>query len=360
MWQISAADVDALVTGASLLGAGGGGPARLVATALRHCIAQRGPVDVVAGTELPSDGFFVPVGICGSGMMLEEKPMAGTELVRAVRGVAERAGVRVDAVACSAAAGAELLVAVLAAAQLRLPLVDADGSRRTVPRFDQTSITLAGGPMTPVALTGGTGGRLIIDGLDDSGAEQVIRAALPTFGGWACYAMRPFPTTALQRVMITDSVRVAYDLGRLSRPGDDEALARDYGVRTLFRGKVVEVRRQPASMPATGGAATAVIEHAEQAGRMLRVEMQSEYLLAIEDGELLACVPDLIVVLDHDSGECISTEQLRYGYWVRVLALPCVPLWRTVAGLALIGPRAFGYDLDYVPLEEASADPVRG
>ena len=34
-----------------------------------------------------------------------------------------------------------------------------------------------------------------------------------------------------------------------------------------------------------------------------------------------------------------------------VIAFPCDPIWRTERGLELAGPRAFGYDLDYVPIE---------
>jgi len=36
---------------------------------------------------------------------------------------------------------------------------------------------------------------------------------------------------------------------------------------------------------------------------------------------------------------------------VAVLALPAHPLLRTPEALAVVGPRAFGYDVDYVPLE---------
>ena len=53
-----------------------------------------------------------------------------------------------------------------------------------------------------------------------------------------------------------------------------------------------------------------------------------------------------------DSGEPVTTEELRYGYRVAVIVTPCDPRWRTPAGLALVGPRYFGYDTDYVPIEE--------
>ena len=87
-------------------------------------------------------------------------------------------------------------------------------------------------------------------------------------------------------------------------------------------------------------------------GRELRLEIQNENLVARADGRVLASVPDLITVLDAGSGEAVSTERLRYGQRVRVGAFPCDPVWRTPAGLERAGPRAFGYDFDYVPLED--------
>ena len=81
----------------------------------------------------------------------------------------------------------------------------------------------------------------------------------------------------------------------------------------------------------------------------LVIHFQNEALMAIRDGEAVVSVPDLIVVLDAETGQPITTEALRYGFRVVVLAIPCDPKWRTPAGLALVGPRYFGYDVDYAP-----------
>ncbi len=47
----------------------------------------------------------------------------------------------------------------------------------------------------------------------------------------------------------------------------------------------------------------------------------------------------------------ITTERLRYGLRVTVIGILCSPLWRTPEGLKVVGPRYFGYDIDYVPIE---------
>jgi DUF917 family protein len=57
-------------------------------------------------------------------------------------------------------------------------------------------------------------------------------------------------------------------------------------------------------------------------------------------------------MLDSEKGEPITTEGLRYGFRVVVLGIPCDAKWRSEAGLKLVGPRYFGYDIDYVPVEQ--------
>jgi DUF917 family protein len=88
------------------------------------------------------------------------------------------------------------------------------------------------------------------------------------------------------------------------------------------------------------------------AGRLIRLELQNENLVALERGHVLASVPDLISVLDNETADAIATERIRYGQRVVVIAFGCDPIWRTAGGLALTGPRTFGYDFDYLPVEE--------
>jgi hypothetical protein len=73
--------------------------------------------------------------------------------------------------------------------------------------------------------------------------------------------------------------------------------------------------------------------------------MQTEFLLALEDGEVRAAVPDVISVLTAGSGEPISIEDLGHGQRVAVVAAPAPAAWRSDRALALVGPEAFGYDV---------------
>ena len=79
----------------------------------------------------------------------------------------------------------------------------------------------------------------------------------------------------------------------------------------------------------------------------MRINFQNEWIVAWRDEQPLAMTPDLICVLDSVSGEAVGSETIRYGQRVTVIALPPPPIFLTPKGLEHVGPRAFGYDLDF-------------
>src|SRR5262249_51757488 len=128
------------------------------------------------------------------------------------------------------------------------------------------------------------------------------------------------------------------------------ALIAELDAFQLVTGKVLDVERRTTSGFVRG---SVVIEGLrEDAGRLIRLELQNENLVALERGRVLASVPDLITVLDSETADAIATETLRYGQRVTVIAFACDPVWRTERGIAVAGPRAFDYDFDYQPVEE--------
>ena len=91
-------------------------------------------------------------------------------------------------------------------------------------------------------------------------------------------------------------------------------------------------------------------------GHGFELAFQNEWAIGWQDGVPRVMTPDLICVLDSVSGEAIGTEVLRYGQRVTVVALPAPPVFLSARGLDFVGPRAFGYDLDFRSVfEEAVA-----
>jgi DUF917 family protein len=88
-------------------------------------------------------------------------------------------------------------------------------------------------------------------------------------------------------------------------------------------------------------------------GETGRIDLQNEFLVFWHNGNVEVCTPDLIVVLDSDTGLPITTEMLRYGQRVAVLGLPAHPLMRSPEALKVVGPAAFGYtDITFNPMED--------
>jgi DUF917 family protein len=57
-------------------------------------------------------------------------------------------------------------------------------------------------------------------------------------------------------------------------------------------------------------------------------------------------------VLEADTAEPITTEGLRYGQRVKVMVVSTPAIMRSPEALEVFGPRAFGLDYDFVPIEE--------
>ena len=82
-------------------------------------------------------------------------------------------------------------------------------------------------------------------------------------------------------------------------------------------------------------------------GSRMELAFQNVWAVAFRDGEPVAMTPDLLCLLDTISGSAIGTESVRYGQRVTVVALPAPELLTSPAGIAAVGPRAFGYDIDF-------------
>ncbi|MCY1301991.1 hypothetical protein D9M70_516290 [compost metagenome] len=124
--------------------------------------------------------------------------------------------------------------------------------------------------------------------------------------------------------------------------------------RTVFTGKIVDLERQLRGGFVLGEAKLAGIDRFN--GDTASVMIQNENLVFSRNGSVEVSVPDLIIVLDVDSGIAITTEMLRYGQRVAIVALPCHALLRSQAALEVVGPKAFGFDdVIFRPIEEMPA-----
>jgi DUF917 family protein len=145
----------------------------------------------------------------------------------------------------------------------------------------------------------------------------------------------------------TKAIRIGHAVREAQR-GHDDPIAAILAVepgKVLYRGKVVDVERRATEGFLRGKTRIEGLDGWR--GSAMEVNFQNEWIVAWLDGEPVAMSPDLICVLDSIKGEAVGTETIRYGQRVTVVALPPPPVFLTPAGLAHVGPRAFGYDLEF-------------
>lgn len=352
--QIHVEDLRDMARGAAVLGTGGGGDpfvGRLLAEA---AIRKHGPVDLVDPLELDDDAVVIPTAYMGSPSVMLEKMPSGQEVISALRALEDLIGRKATHTISIEAGGINSMIPFSAAAELGLPLVDADGMGRAFPELQMLLPTLAGISATPMALGDERGNSVVMRTIANRWAERFARSVTVDMGCSAAVTLYVLSGREVKDHMVHGTMTLCQRIGVAIREATQQhrdpvqAAADTMGGRKLFQGKVIDIER---GTKAGFNRGHAVLDGlAADLGAKFELSFQNEHLVASRDGVVQASVPDLICVLDTDSGEPVTAETMRYGLRVSVIAAPCDARWRTPEGLALVGPAYFGYEHEYVPV----------
>lgn len=356
MRLIGAQNIEDIALGAAVLGSGGGGDPYLGKLMGLQAVATYGPQAVATLDEIDDDALILGSAMMGAPTVMVEKLPNGTECVHAVRAMEKYYGRKATAIMPMEMGGVNSLTALPTAAQMGIPMLDVDGMGRAFPEIQMFTATVFGYSATPMALSDEKGNNAIINTVTNRWTETLARTLCIDMG---CVAMiTAFPTTGreLKEWGVRGSLTFAEKIGatiRQSRTTSTnvvEEVRKVIGGFEIFKGKLVDVQRRTETGFARG---EVIIDGVEAyASRTCKIAFQNENLVAFVDGEALVMTPDLISILESDTGVPVTTEGLRYGYRVTVLGSPCDSKWRLPKGLEIVGPRYFGYDLDYLPIEQ--------
>lgn len=354
MKTIGAFELEHLATGATLLGAGGGGDPYIGWLMASAAVERYGPIRLVGQDELPDEGMVVPSAMMGAPTVMVEKIPNGGEMRRAL-GLLERVfGHKTVAIMAAEAGGINSMIPLALAAEMGLPVLDADGMGRAFPELQMTSFHVHGYSATPMVLVDDKGNSMTLETIDNPWTERLARTATVQMGGSSIISLYPLTTQQARTGAIGGTISLAIALGRLLRDGGEDVgtrlgrLLEMTGGQRIFEGKIQDVMRRSTDGFARGTATLGGL--GRDAESVMRLEFQNENLLAQRDGVPVAMVPDLISVLDQETLKPITTEGLTYGQRCLVVAMPCDEIWRTEKGIQTVGPRYFGYDFDYQPL----------
>jgi DUF917 family protein len=286
------------------------------------------------------------VAMMGAPTVMVEKLPGLDEVTAPVRAIEPFLDGPVTHIACAEVGGVNSTIPIAAAAVLGLPLVDGDGMGRAFPELQMVLPTLSGIPASPLGFADDKGNTGILSTVTNTWAERIARVACVEMGCSVMISLFPLSGQQVRESLVAGSLSQCLAVGDAiadARAANEDPVTQavnELGGRELYAGKVVDVARATTKGFARG---SAIIDGADGA---LTLSFQNEHLMATLERKILATTPDLIMVLEHDSGEPITTEGLRYGQRVRVIAAPSDERWHSPAGLAMVGPRYFGYDVN--------------
>jgi DUF917 family protein len=341
--MIGVADLDDIAVGGAILGTGGGGDPYIGKLMAQQAIRKHGPVRMIDIDDVGDDDLVVPCAMMGAPTVMIEKIPQGGEILIAFQRLERFLGKKINAILCAEAGGLNSTVPFAIGAMTGIPVIDGDGMGRAFPELQMVTFTMHGVSATPMTIVDDKGNSVLLETIDNRWTERLARSATVDMGGSAMIASYAMSGATAKKASVRGTLRES----RAALADPIAALQSKLGAATIFEGRVIDIARRTETGFARGEARFAGVD--AYRGHTYRIAFQNEFLLAERDGEAIVTTPDLITLLDADVGAPITTETLRFGLRVVAIAIPCAPQWRTPAGIALVGPRYFGYPVDYRP-----------
>ena len=380
--EVTLEDIRPIAIGAGILGTGGGGNPYLGGLHLASVIRQHGPQRLVDPLQLADEALVCVAGNIGAPTVSIEKLPEGTEMLRALRLLEAHIGRRFDAVAIAEIGGANSMQPLICGLQAGIPTVDSDSMGRAFPEIQMSSFLFdSAATAAPLAMVDAADNAAVVPAaVSDLWAEKMARNIAVSMGARAGLVGTIMTGAQLKASGVHHTMSLAHHLGcqviEAQRQKRDvpQVVADVLDGQVLFRGKISDVHRRttkgfarghvsitpltPLSPPVeTGGGLYGLaagspfpLSPPVASGGRLDIEFQNEMLIARVDGAVAVTTPDLICIVTEEEGEPVTTELLRYGTRVAVIAVPAPPQLKSEIALEVVGPGAFGYDVAFRPL----------
>jgi DUF917 family protein len=333
-------------------------------------LASGGKFNIISIDDVPDDWTIVAAaGGIGGGTPWQyvvdrtkgqTLPTVSNSTVLAFNALSAHVGKKFNAIIRNEAAGATLNVFQVSNA-VGVPVVDTCPTGRAKPEVDEWLPFINGFSSSPAALATKWGDVIFFDKtVDDFRYEDMARAIAVASGGGVSNVKLVISGRDLKRTTIHGALSQAILFGRTVREataqGKDPiaALLKVSDAHEMFRGTVSKQDGNGErgfawwNVEITGKGA--------YAGHTYKVFVKNEDMDSWLDGKPDVMSPDLIYPLDPKTGQAITGGGLgayTVGSEVVILARPAPsPAWRSAKGIEVIGPRHFGFDFDYVPLEQ--------
>ncbi len=365
-------EVEDFVRGLTFYGTGGGGSYDRGIDLLMDQLNKGNEVGWVTMDEMKDDEYsgcpFLMGSLAGPSASVREemKVIYGlgdalydetAEMVRALKGLEEKKNQKISALVPIELGGANSAACICAAAEMGIISLDGDYTGRAIPEIQQTTPFIFEQSLMPIVACDGWGNISTIESainwrMAERIGKQIAVAGFNRSAQAGFFANAADTKKALIPGTMTECYKVGKTLREAVEQGKDPAdtIAAEVGGYVICKGKVtdktVEDRNDYywATHTITGSG--------DYKGTQLKVWLKNENHMCWKNGEVFVTSPDMIQIIDSKTGQPYTNNVIKVGMEVSVIAMKARDVFRTERGLLALSPNAFGFDMDYVPLEE--------
>lgn len=327
-------DLSDLVEGAAIFSAGGGGGLQVSQTITERLVEKRCQVSLIEPHEVPDDEVVISFACVGATANVAYHSDAAVKTLKALEEFLER---KAYAVIPTELSRFNTLVAVDVAAQLNIPVVDADEAGRAVSELHLKIDTLGNVPLTPMTVANIDAKNLVLieQTLGSKAAERITRTLATEWNQIVYVAHQALTGAQVKTAPVLGTLSNAMRIGMLLRKAVDPltAVLKEMRGFKLFEGVVNALERETRA----GFTWTTVTLNGthENEGSKFEFKAKNEILIGYRDEKLAAIAPDIITPVHFETYKCIPTEMMKKGDKLVIIGIPAHKKWRTPKGLEL-------------------------
>jgi len=361
-------EIQDFARGCTFMGTGGGGDPRDGIAWLKAARDEGKEIAWVNHTEIQDDVWTVCPFLMGSIAPLTEetkKKMQRLGLTKdayksiqaeSVRLLEEYMDVKVGAIVAIELGGSNTPGAVAAASRLGIPAVDGDYTGRAIPEIPQTTPYLNDLPLWPISSVDKYGNLAVIK--ESTGyemAERIGKFIAAASFGLAGQAGFLFKGSDMKRVVIPGTLTKCLEIGRSIRESREagrdpvKEIIKELDGWLLFEGEVSKKEWEDKEGYYWGTHTITGLDDFKEAG--FKIWFKNENHVSWLNGKPYVTSPDILIVVNRETGEPLANFDIAEGQHVAVIGLRAVEPFRSPKGIDILGPRHFGYEIDYTPIE---------
>lgn len=356
---LSRKDVDVLIQGAAILGAGGGGHLDEAEHYINLAFSQPKPPTVIDIANVDDDAFIISPFLMGCSTddypLPSDPPLA--HAVQTLNSSLAKSGCSLNAIVPAEMGATNIAVTLFVSAVHGIPVIDGDPTGRAVPEVNLSLFAVHRTPTGIVCAATPQGEQIVFHNISNAARkEDLLRAVCAVSNNDLSVVHHAIRMKEARRAIMEGTLSRAIAIGRdyVSEKGGKndvaEIVARFYGGRLLLRG-TVRGREYKILHGLTVGYAE--INMDGDSGDIARVEFKNENMAVRVGHNICATVPEIITALHEASGEIVLNPGWQVGTRVAIIVLPAPPGYLTEDGLKCFGPSYIGID---APFRSAISD----